>query len=137
VAAGAPPLDELLLLDEAAPLDDEPLLEEVLLAPPDDELLLEEALLEPLEDELPLAEALPLLLDELLLDDEVLEAAGSPEPPQAVSIAAISSRSARGWNPAIPLLGRLDILSMHRISNGTVTYHRRAVRKPCRLSPTA
>jgi len=82
VAAGAPPLDELLLLlDEASPLDDE--------------LLLEEVLLEPLDDELPLEEALPLLLDELLLEDEVLEAGGSPEPPQAVSIAAISSRSAR------------------------------------------
>jgi hypothetical protein len=43
-----------------------------------------------------LEEALPLLLDELLLDDEVLEAGGSPESPHAVSIAAISSRSARG-----------------------------------------
>jgi hypothetical protein len=85
VAAGVPPLDELL-----EPLEDEPLEDELPeeLLPLEEELLdaLEEVLLLVLEAETPLDEELPLE-EELLL----LEEAGSPVPPQAVSIARLSS----------------------------------------------
>jgi hypothetical protein len=89
VAAGVTPLEELL----------EPL-EEVLLPTPDedellDELLpLEEELLELLDDELLLVlDAETPLDEELPLEEELplLEEAGSPVPPQAVSIARVSS----------------------------------------------
>jgi hypothetical protein len=89
VAAGVPPLEELL----------EPLEEVLLLAPDEDELLdellpLEEELLELLEDELlPVLDAATPLDEELLLEEELplLDGAGSPVPPQAVRIARLSS----------------------------------------------
>jgi len=86
VAAGVPPLDEELLDDELL----EPLEDELLLAldeePPLDELLLLEVELPP-----PLLLLDVLLLEDELLEYELLEAGGSPEPPQALKATRLSN----------------------------------------------